>query len=162
MKIVAIFDVDGVLTDGTYLYSEHGKVYKIFGPDDAYALNLISNHIDIKFCSSDKRGFSISKKRVNDMGYELSEVSYKSRLDWINENFPENEWFRIYMGDSFTDAKIFKNVNVGICPRNAHPLAKQYAQYITKSNGGNRAVTDAVFWIIVNVLKFDLNTFLNI
>ena len=35
MKIkVFILDVDGVMTNGQFLYNEDGKSYKIFGPDD--------------------------------------------------------------------------------------------------------------------------------
>ncbi len=68
-----VLDVDGVLTDGSFLYDERGKAYKVFGPDDADALKVLSKYVDIVFTSQDKRGFNISKKRVNDMGFELKE-----------------------------------------------------------------------------------------
>jgi len=161
-KIVAIFDVDGVLTNGSYIYDAQGKRYKIFGPDDAYALKMIKNDINIVFVSSDERGFPISKARVNDMGFELNKVSYKERMAWIDEHYPHQEWFRIYMGDSFTDATIFKDVDVGICPQNGHEIAKSYATYITKHIGGDRAVADAVFYIIEKILKKDLKTMIGL
>lgn len=42
---------------------------KIFGPDDNDAISLLKEFIDIRFISGDKKGFSISKKRiVDDMG----------------------------------------------------------------------------------------------
>ena len=56
-----ILDVDGVLTTGQFLYDENGKKFKIFGPDDSDALNILKKYINIVFVSADKRGFKISK-----------------------------------------------------------------------------------------------------
>jgi 3-deoxy-D-manno-octulosonate 8-phosphate phosphatase (KDO 8-P phosphatase) len=155
-KIVAIFDVDGVLTNGSYIYSKDGKMYKTFGADDSYALKMIKDEVQIEFVSSDERGFGISEARVKDMGFNLSKVSYKERMEWINQHFHRDNWIRIYMGDSFTDAAIFKNVDVGICPQNGHEIAKSFATYVTKHSGGDRAVADAVFYICEVMLKKDV------
>ncbi|MBC7465554.1 MAG: hypothetical protein H7256_06135 [Bdellovibrio sp.] len=66
---VFILDVDGVLTTGQFLYSAQGKIFKTFGPDDNDALTLLQPFIEIRFVSSDRNGFEISKKRiVDDMG----------------------------------------------------------------------------------------------
>ena len=35
-----ILDVDGVFTDGKFLYTKDGKVMKIFGPEDNDALSF--------------------------------------------------------------------------------------------------------------------------
>ena len=67
-----ILDVDGVMTDGRFLYSEKGKVFKTFGPHDSDGLNILKKYLKFFFISSDKRGFKITRKRiVDDMGYEL-------------------------------------------------------------------------------------------
>ena len=67
--LVFILDVDGVLTTGHFIYTSEGKKMKIFGPDDNDAISLLKEFIDIRFISGDKKGFSISKKRiVDDMG----------------------------------------------------------------------------------------------
>jgi len=39
-----IFDVDGVLTDGKFYYSENGKIMKIFGDADNDALSILKNY----------------------------------------------------------------------------------------------------------------------
>ena len=44
---VFILDVDGVMTTGQFLYSESGKLMKVFGPDDNDGLGLLNPHIDI-------------------------------------------------------------------------------------------------------------------
>ena len=74
-----LIDVDGVLTTGQFLYSEEGKIFKIFGPHDSDGLKLIKQDIDISFISADKRGFEISKKRVEDMGFSLVYCSEQDR-----------------------------------------------------------------------------------
>ena len=84
---VFILDVDGVLTDGGFYYSQEGKVLKKFGPDDNDALKMLLPYMEIRFISSDKRGFKISEKRVKDMGFPIDLVSTKDRLNWIKEKY---------------------------------------------------------------------------
>ena len=52
-----VLDVDGVLTDGTFYYSEKGKIMKKFGPHDSDGLKLISDLIKVEFISADKEVF---------------------------------------------------------------------------------------------------------
>lgn len=149
-------DIDGVLTEGTFLYDETGKKYKKFGPDDADALKMIKDQIELVFCSADHRGFKISEKRVNDMGYPLNLVKTKERLAWIDEHYPKDKWFRIYMGDSFVDVPIMIGVDYAICPNDAHELAKMHSHYVSNYGGGRRAVADAVFHIMRVFLGRDI------
>ena len=79
---VFILDVDGVLTDGGFYYSETGKVLKKFGPDDNDALKLLSPFIEIRFISGDKRGFKITQKRIKDMKFPIDFVILKKLYIW--------------------------------------------------------------------------------
>lgn len=144
-KYTFVLDCDGVFTDGTFHYNSEGKCEKVFGPDDADALKLIKDQVNIVICSADHRGFPITQKRINDMGFELTCVKSKDRLQWIKDNCKGTEV--AYMGDSFQDAPIFKGVDVAICTSDSSFLAKKYADFITPCKGGNRAVADAVFYL---------------
>ena len=137
-----IFDVDGVMTTGQFLYSKYGKEYKVFGPHDNDGIKLLSNKLKIFFITADKRGFPISKKRiVDDMKQKLTIVSEDDRFDYIKKNFGfENT---IYMGDGLHDVEIMKKCLYGIAPNNARIEAKKAADYITPSNSGEGAVLDA-------------------
>ena len=104
-KYTFVLDCDGVFTDGTFHYNSEGKCEKVFGPDDADALKLIKDQVNIVICSADHRGFPITQKRINDMGFELTCVKSKDRLQWIKDNCQGTEV--AYMGDSFQDAPIF-------------------------------------------------------
>ena len=63
-KLTFLLDVDGVMTTGQFIYSQRGKLYKVFGAHDSDGLKLIKRDMLIKFISADKRGFSISKKEL--------------------------------------------------------------------------------------------------
>ena len=140
-RLNLIIDVDGVMTTGQFLYSSRGKEYKIFGPHDVDGLKIIKNKLNILFVSADKRGFKISKKRIDDMGYKIELVKDGSRYEWIKENYGlENT---IFIGDSIFDAPIIKDCLFGITPTNARIEAKRWAKYITPSKSAEGAVCDA-------------------
>ena len=144
---VVIFDVDGVMTTGHFLYSAEGKVMKIFGPDDNDGLSLLKANLEIRFITGDKKGFPISKKRiVDDMKYELDIVSTIRRVDWIKERYSlENV---IYMGDGIFDHYVMREVGYSIAPANSDKLAKQHANFVTERTGGGRAVAEACLHIM--------------
>jgi len=140
-----ILDVDGVMTTGQFLYSEKGKVYKIFGPHDADGLKILKNKLNIVFITADKRGFSISEKRISDMGYRLELITEKDRYSYIKEKFGfENT---AYMGDGIFDAPILRDCKFGIAPRNARIEAKKAADFVTPSASAEGAVCDACIQI---------------
>ena len=142
-----IFDVDGVMTTGQFLYSERGKEYKVFGPHDNDGIKMISEKLKIVFLTADKRGFKISKKRiVDDMKQELVLVSEEERLPYIEKCYGLQNV--IYMGDGYFDACILKKCYYGIAPANARIEAKNAADYITPSLAGEGAVLDACLHII--------------
>jgi len=144
---IFLFDVDGVLTTGQFLYTADGKAMKIFGPDDNDGLSLLKSNLKIQFITGDKKGFEISQKRiVDDMKYDLDLVSTIHRIDWIKERYKAEEV--IYMGDGIFDHYVMKEVGYSIAPANADPLAKKYANYVTKRKGGDRAVAEACLHVL--------------
>ena len=141
-NIIFILDVDGVMTTGQFIYSELGKLYKIFGAHDSDGLKLINKSVNIKFITADKRGYSITRKRiVEDMGYELKLVSECDRFEYLQKKY--NMENLIYMGDGYFDANILKKCMFGIAPKNARKEAKDCADFITESKSGEGAVLDA-------------------
>lgn len=150
-----ILDVDGIMTTGQFLYDEKGKKYKVFGPDDADALQILKNFLKIFFVSADTRGFKISKKRITtDMGFKLFRVSSKERLSWIKKNFDLNE--TIYMGDGIYDHLIMKRVLYSISTSNSSENAKKYSSFVTKRTGGDRAVAEACLHILKKFFKYSI------
>lgn len=147
-----IIDVDGVMTNGQFFYSEKGKVLKVFGPDDNDALSIVSKFLKIHFVTGDRKGFKISKKRiVQDMGFALNLVSTINRLKWIESKYDLNR--TIYIGDGIFDYLVMKNVFYSICPSNSDELCKKYSNFTTKRSGGDRAVAEACKHILKKFFK---------
>ena len=129
------------MTTGQFVYSKKGKEYKIFGPHDADGLKLIKDKVNIVFVSADKRGFPISKKRIDDMGYRIELIPDGTRYEWIKNKFGfENT---IFIGDSIPDVYIIRDCKFGIAPANARIEAKKWAKYVTPSKSAEGAVCDA-------------------
>lgn len=149
---VFLIDVDGVLTTGHFLYTSRGKTMKIFGPDDHDALSLLKPFLEICFLTGDRKGFKITHKRVvGDMKFPLELVSTIKRKEWIKSHYSLNEV--IYMGDGIFDHYVFKEIGYSIAPSNADPLAKKFANFVTKRSGGDRALAEACLHILKKFFK---------
>ena len=144
-----LIDVDGVLTTGQFLYSEEGKIFKIFGPHDSDGLKLIKQDIDISFISADKRGFEISKKSRR-YGLQPFYCSEQDRKNYIAKNYNFKDL--AYMGDGIFDVDILKEAALGICPNNARPEAIEVADFVTPSKSAEGSVLDACLYIKKNYL----------
>lgn len=144
---VFILDVDGVMTDGKFYYTEDGKVMKQFGADDNDGLSLLDPYLEIVFVTADHRGFKISESRiVKDMKRPLNLVSTIKRIDWIKERWKLEEV--IYMGDGIFDHYVFNEVAYSIAPSNSDEFLINIANYVTKRKGGDRAVAEACLHIL--------------
>ena len=73
-----VLDVDGVLTNGKFLYSNKGKVLKEFGPHDAFSLKKIKKFCNITFISADNKGFKIDDVVVDDKNKVLQISDFKN------------------------------------------------------------------------------------
>lgn len=147
-----ILDVDGVLTDGGYWYSAEGKEFKRFGPDDNDAIGLLKPYLEVIAVSGDRRGYPISKKRVeDDMKLQLFQVSTFERIAWISERYDPAEV--VYMGDGIFDAMVFDKVGYAIAPANAFHATKEHADFVTTARGGEGAVAEACWHLLTTFFK---------
>ena len=140
-----ILDVDGVLSSGQFLYDIDGKQYKIFGAHDNEGLKLVSSYMKVSFISADKRGFEISQKRVNDMGFELNLISEDERKHFFTKLSDDNV---VFMGDGYTDSLIFDSVFYSVAPNNAVSYAADKADFVTSSKAAEGAVFEACMHLI--------------
>jgi len=142
-----VLDVDGVLTSRHVLYDSRGTAFKMFGPDDHDALNMLRDKINIFFITSNKRGFKISKRRiVDEMKFELFLVPFTERLEWLRNKVNLKE--TIFMGDGILDYLTFRKAGYSISPGDAFYKTRDEADFVTKANGGERAVAEACVHIL--------------
>ncbi len=144
---VLIIDVDGVMTDGSFLYSETGKFAKRFSADDHDGLSLLKRFMEIVFVTGDRRGFRISHKRIaEDMLMPLELVSTTDRLAWIQSRW--NPGDVVYIGDGIFDGLVFKGVGYSISVANALGPTRKMANFVTTRSGGDRAVAEAALHLL--------------
>jgi 3-deoxy-D-manno-octulosonate 8-phosphate phosphatase (KDO 8-P phosphatase) len=138
-----ILDVDGVFTDGKIYYSETGKFFKVFGPDDHDAIDAIREKISITIVSADSSGLAITKRRIEgDLKLEVHLVGSKDRASWIAKRFDPAEC--VYMGDGIFDPLVFKVVHYSIAPSNASQRTRTAASFVTEKKGSEGAVAEAI------------------
>tara|TARA_A100001015_G_scaffold53835_1_gene59072 strand:- start:4220 stop:4687 length:468 start_codon:yes stop_codon:yes gene_type:complete len=149
-----IFDVDGVFTDGSFIYDSEGKRFKIFGAHDSDGLKLLANkNISLQAITADHRGFSINKRRMDDMGLGLLLVSENERLEFFKRQSHIDKI--CFMGDGHFDSMVFDIVGYSIAPANALEITKNKASYVTKAQGGKGAVYEASIHILNLIKKYD-------
>lgn len=142
-----VTDVDGVLTDGCFYYTEEGKVMKKFGPHDGDGVKMIrALGIEVYAISADHRGFPITKRRLDDMKVDIQLVSEADRFSHIQERFGFEE--TIFIGDGVHDAPVLKKVKYGFAPADATKEALNSAINL-KTTGGRGVLLE-----VAKILEF--------
>ena len=142
-----ISDVNGCLNDGNIYWAENGrKPFKAFGNYDHDGVKLLRDHLRLIFISADKHGWDIMKTRIADhMNCELYCVPEAERFRFVEEYGFDSV---AYMGDGIHDAKIIRAAKIGIAPAQARIEARNSADYVTPSRGGEGAYLDACIHIM--------------
>jgi 3-deoxy-D-manno-octulosonate 8-phosphate phosphatase (KDO 8-P phosphatase) len=146
-----VFDVDGVLTDGTVLVSTDGQLLRSMNVKDGYAIKTAVDKGYIVCIISGGSNEGV-RKRLAGLGVEHiylgSSQKEQSFNSFIKENKidPQNV---LYMGDDIPDIPPMKQVAIASCPQNAVPEVKAICNYVSHKNGANGCVRD----VIEQVLK---------
>jgi 3-deoxy-D-manno-octulosonate 8-phosphate phosphatase (KDO 8-P phosphatase) len=141
---LAIFDVDGAMTDGRLIYGVDGDEYKAFHVRDGYGL-VVLKKIGIECGVITGRCSIMVERRMAELGirHVHQGVSDKratliSILDKINVR-SENV---CYLGDDEPDIPLMKLVGLPIAVADAALNVKQVAVWTTDNAGGRGAVRE--------------------
>ncbi len=146
-----IFDVDGVLTDGSIQITTSGEMLRTMNVKDGYALKtaLKAGYNICIITGGSNEGVKSRLKGlgITDiyLGAHHKEEPLDEYLD-IHNIKPENA---LYMGDDMPDIPPLKMVQLATCPQNAVAEVKAICDYVSHKNGGDGCVRD----IIEQVLK---------
>lgn len=148
-----IFDIDGVLTDGTLLIHADGSLLRTMQIKDGYALQLAV-----------KKGFSVSiisgavgdaiKSRFTALGITdvyLGISDKQSILRSMLDSGKTTTDHILYMGDDMPDLQVMNMVYFPCCPADACNEIKAVTRYISPFDGGKGCVRD----VIEKVLKLN-------
>ncbi|MBH19043.1 MAG: 3-deoxy-D-manno-octulosonate 8-phosphate phosphatase [Crocinitomicaceae bacterium] len=141
-----IFDVDGVLTDGTVILESSGEMVRTMHTKDGYALqHAVKKGYHIVIISG---GSSIMvKKRLEGLGVEHIYLGKNHKLPVLNEHLQKHNISLsqvIYMGDDIPDLPCLKVVGISSCPKDASVEVREVCDYISHINGGKGCVRDVL------------------
>jgi 3-deoxy-D-manno-octulosonate 8-phosphate phosphatase (KDO 8-P phosphatase) len=153
-----IFDVDGVLTDGSVHITETGEMQRIMNIRDGFAMKaaLESGYNVCIISGGNNAGVRIRLQNLGIKDIHLSSpdkvVTYNDYLKLYNIK-PENV---LYMGDDIPDYHVMKLVGLPTCPQDAVPEIKAISNYISHVNGGRGAVRDVIEQVMKVQAKWHL------
>ena len=154
-----IFDVDGVLTDGTVTVTTSGEMLRKMSIKDGYA---IKTAIDKGFNVCVISGGSNEGVRVRLRGLGVTDIYLGShnkieQLDEYLDIYGINTRNVLYMGDDIPDYSVMKLVGLPCCPQDAVPEIKAISKYISHKNGGKGAVRDVIEQVLKVQEKWEAN-----
>lgn len=141
---MAIFDVDGVMTDGGLIYDQYGKEYKVFNAKDGQGLVML-NRAGIKTVVITAKESYMVKKRFESLGFTRIYQGQKNKEVALNEVVDDFEikFDEIaYMGDDLPDLCVLRKVGLPSCPKDAVPEVLKVARFISSKEGGRGAVRE--------------------
>ncbi len=148
-----ILDVDGVLTDGTKVYTqEHQPVYKRFRCKDFTAIKrFIAAGVQVIMLSGDNWNAEMARQRNipfyctrgADLGLDKS--VYLKHLEAQYKVKRENMAF---VGDDYFDLSMFKTLFWTFAPSDSPRIIRQNCLYLLKSKGGQGVVQELYDFLV--------------
>jgi len=140
----AIFDVDGVLTDGRLFISEHGESFKAFHVLDGHGLKLLAQ-AGIAPVVITGRDSPAVRRRIADLGLVHASYGAADKLGVANEWLARLglEWSEVaVIGDDWPDLPLLTRAAFACAPPNAHAEVKAVAHHVTTAEGGAGAARE--------------------
>jgi 3-deoxy-D-manno-octulosonate 8-phosphate phosphatase (KDO 8-P phosphatase) len=141
---LAIFDVDGVLTDGTIFIGPAGEAFKAFSILDGQGLKMLR-----------EAGIAtaiLSGRAHKAVDHRAKELSIDYVIQGKSEKLPEFDKLlkRVkleakdcaYMGDDLPDLPVMRRCGFSVAPANAVKAVKDEAHHVTRARGGKGAVRE--------------------
>jgi 3-deoxy-D-manno-octulosonate 8-phosphate phosphatase (KDO 8-P phosphatase) len=150
---VFVFDVDGVLTDGTLYVFDNGEQVRRMSIKDGFALQLAikkgyriivvsGSYSEAVTVRLNKLGITDVHMRVTDKKGQLEQLLQQYGVDWANV---------LFMGDDIPDHAVMKKAGLACAPCDAAQEIKQAAHYVSPICGGKGCVRE----MIEKVLKLN-------
>lgn len=141
-----IFDVDGVLTDGTVTITTNGELMRTMNTKDGYALKTAVD-AGYKVCIISGGTNEGVRLRLRGLGITDIYLGAHNKVEQLEEYLdiynikPENV---LFMGDDIPDYQVMKMVGLPCCPQDSVPEIKNISKYVSHKNGGKGAVRDVI------------------
>ena len=140
----AIFDVDGVLTDGRLFIGETGESFKAFSALDGHGLKLLVQGGITPLVVTGRDSPAV-RRRIADLGLPHAVYGAQDKLaaatallQSLNLDWPD----LAVMGDDWPDLPLMARAAFACAPANAHAEVRAIAHHVTAARGGDGAVRE--------------------
>ncbi|HUW51396.1 MAG TPA: 3-deoxy-manno-octulosonate-8-phosphatase KdsC [Sulfuricella sp.] len=141
---LAIFDVDGVMTDGSLYLADGGQEYKAFNSLDGHGMKMLQRS-GVELAIITGRTSQVVALRAANLGvthlYQGAEDKLAAFLELL-EKAGCGPAECAYMGDDVIDLPAMRRCGLAACVPAAPALVKQHAHYVTDLPGGGGAVRE--------------------
>ena len=140
----AIFDVDGVLTDGSLFIGEHGEVVKAFNTLDGHGLKLLAQGGTLPLVITGRDSAAV-RRRVADLGLQHAVYGAGDKLAAATQLLASLGigWEdTAAIGDDWPDLPLLARAAFACAPPNAHAEVRAAAHHVTALCGGHGAARE--------------------
>ena len=141
---VAIFDVDGVLTDGALYYTDSGEELKAFNVLDGHGMRMLKEGgVALAIISS--RSSRCVEARARNLGIELLYQGAGDKLAAFGQLLGRcgvGAEACAYIGDDVVDLPVMKRCGLAVSVPDAPELVRSRAHYVARARGGHGAARE--------------------
>ncbi len=145
-----IFDVDGILTDGTLHFAPDGEVLKTFNVLDGHGIKLLQQ-FGVATAIISARQSQIVTRRASDLGIAHVYQGVHDKRTAFEQLLSATN-FQLdacgFIGDDVIDLPILTRVGFAASVPNGHEEVTQRVHYLTKASGGRGAAREVCDFIL--------------
>lgn len=140
----AIFDVDGVLTDGGLFIGEQGELFKSFNTLDGHGLKLLATGGILPLVVTGRDSAAV-RRRVADLGLQHAVYGAHDKGAAADALLAQLglAWSEVAaIGDDWPDLPLLTRAAFACAPANAHAEVRAVAHHVTAATGGHGAARE--------------------
>lgn len=141
---LAVFDVDGVMTDGRLYFLPDGTEFKTFNTLDGLGIKMLMQ-MGIQTAVITGRSSIVVENRVKNLGIQHYFHGREDKLTALDELLAKTSFnyeHVAYLGDDLPDLPAIRKAGIGMAVANANDFVKQHALAVTEAKGGKGAVRE--------------------
>ena len=141
---LAIFDVDGVLTDGSLFIGDDGQEYKAFNSRDGHGMVML-RQTGFTLAIITGRSSEVVRIRMASLGINHLYQGILDKLaayEELKQSLGLTDEAIAYVGDDVVDLPVLRRAGLAVAVADAHPLVYRHAHWQTRCPGGRGAARD--------------------